>query len=108
MINKLKNRILSMIQAPLELNAKSSPYLKVAQRQLLNYYQCEIRSGMRWDLRETGFRNYSQFDEDGILLYIFAAIGTTNKLFVDIGSGNGINSNCANLSINLGLAWTLH
>lgn len=102
MINKLKNRIKSMIQAALELNAKSSPYLKVVQRQLFNYYQHEISSGRLWDLRETGFRNYSQFDEDGILLYIFAAIGTTNKLFVDIGSGNGINSNCANLSINFG------
>jgi hypothetical protein len=85
-----------------QLEAKSSPYLQVAQRQLFNYYQHEIGDGRLWDLRETGFRNFSQFEEDGKLLYIFAAIGTTNKLFVDIGSGNGIISNCANLAFNFG------
>lgn len=109
MIRKIKNLIKSMIQPALDhlqvmnqLEAKSSPHMQIAQRQLFNYYQHEVSSGRPWDLRETGFRNYSQFEEDGIFLYIFAAIGTTNKLFVDIGSGNGINSNCTNLSINFG------
>lgn len=84
------------------LEARASPDLKVAQRQLFNYYQHEVRRGRLWDLGDTGFRNYSQFEEDGILLYIFAAIGATNKTFVDIGAGDGINSNCANLAINFG------
>lgn len=81
---------------------KYSPSIKIAQRALYNYYQQAIKSGMRWKLSETGFRVFSQFEEDGILLYIFAAIGKHNKIFVDIGSGNGINSNCANLAINFG------
>lgn len=109
MINPIKSlvrRFLDVVLAPLQsrnrLEAKSSPDLKVAQRQLFNYYQHEIRRGMRWDLCDTGFRNYSQFEEDGKLLYIFAAIGATNKTFVDIGSGDGINSNCANFAINFG------
>jgi hypothetical protein len=38
--------------------------------------------------------------EDGILLRIFKKIGTTNKYFVDIGSNDGINSNCANLAFH--------
>ena len=54
------------------------------------------------DLRDTGFRCFSQFEEDGKLLYIFAAIGMKNKTFVDLGAWNGINSNCANLSLNFG------
>jgi hypothetical protein len=109
MINSLKKRIKSIIKATSEqfsvqsrLEAKASPHTKVLQRQLFNYYQQEIKDGKRWDICDTGFRNYSQFEEDGILLYVFAAIGATNRTFVDIGSGNGINSNCANLAINFG------
>jgi len=39
-------------------------------------------------------------DEDGILLNIFAKIGTTGKTFIDIGSNDCINSNCANLAFH--------
>lgn len=102
MIHRSLNAASELIKRHNRLEAKSSPYLKVTQRQLFNYYQNEIRNGMRWDLCDTGFRNYSQFEEDGILLYIFAAIGAVNRTFVDIGSGDGINSNCANFAINFG------
>ena len=78
------------------------PSIKIAQRSLYNYYQQSLKAGMRWKIKDTGFRVFSQFDEDGILLYIFAAIGTYNNIFIDIGAGNGINSNCANLAINFG------
>lgn len=90
------------VVAKTRLEAKASPQLKIIQRQLFKQYQEDINNGRLWDISETGFRNYSQFEEDGILLYIFAAIGAENKLFVDIGSGDGINSNCANLAINFG------
>lgn len=69
---------------------------------LFNFYQYAISQGYRYPLPDTGFRVYSQFEEDGILLYIFAAIGVENKTFIDIGSGDGINSNCANFAVNFG------
>ena len=69
---------------------------------LYNYYQLAISSGKRFRLSDVGFRIYSQFEEDGLILYIISAIGSTNKTFIDIGAGNGINSNCANLAINFG------
>ena len=84
------------------LEAKTSVALKVAQRHLFNYYQQTALQGMRWRLSDMGFRVFSQFEEDGILLYIFAVIGTHNRTFVDIGSADGINSNCANLLVNFG------
>jgi len=47
------------------------------------------------------FRAYSQFGEDGILLYLFSVIGATNKKCVEICGGGG-NDNTANLIINHG------
>jgi hypothetical protein len=38
--------------------------------------------------------------EDGLLLNIFTKIGITNKYFIDIGSNDCINSNCANLAFH--------
>ena len=35
-------------------------------------------------------------------MYIFAALGISRGVFVDIGAADGINSNCANLALNFG------
>ncbi len=48
------------------------------------------------------FRSFSQNGEDGILLYIFSLIGTTNKKCAEICAGTGIECNTANLIINHG------
>lgn len=47
------------------------------------------------------FRAYSQFGEDGILLYLFALLGCTNKKCVEICGGGGYD-NTSNLIINHG------
>jgi len=47
------------------------------------------------------FRAYSQFGEDGILLYIFSLIGATNKKCVETCGGGGYD-NTANLIVNHG------
>jgi hypothetical protein len=52
------------------------------------------------DFFDVGFRAYSQFDEDGILLYIFSLIGFTNRKVVEICAGTGEECNTANLIIN--------
>ena len=49
---------------------------------------------------DTGFKVYSQFDEDGILLYIFSLIGFTNRKIIEICCGHGKECNTANLIIN--------
>jgi hypothetical protein len=51
-------------------------------------------------LRDVEFRNHSQNGEDGILWYIFSLIGATNHKSVEIGAGNGMECNTANLIIN--------
>lgn len=74
----------------------------IAQKQLFHFYKSVLEQGQKIDLSTTGFRNYSQFEEDGLLLFVLAAIGIKSRNFVDIGSANGINSNCANLALNFG------
>lgn len=57
--------------------------------------------------QRTVFRNhearvYSQNGEDGLLLYLFSKIGTTDQRFVEFGVEDGRECNTANLSINFG------
>lgn len=53
-------------------------------------------------MQDVGFKVYSQFEEDGLLLYIFSVIGTSNKRVVEICAGDGIQCMAANLIINHG------
>lgn len=47
------------------------------------------------------YQVFSQNGEDGLLLYIFSQIGTTNRFFVEFGAGGG-SSNTLNLSTQFG------
>lgn len=77
------------------------PVDKGTQILLTLQYQELVRRGATLpSFREVGFRSYSQNSEDGILLYIFALIGTTNRKVVEICAGDGIECNTANLIIN--------
>ena len=40
-----------------------------------------------------GYKVFSQNDEDGIIHSIFNDIGIENKLFIEIGIGDGIENN---------------
>ena len=44
-----------------------------------------------------GYKVFSQNDEDGIIQSIFKDIGIENKLFIEIGIGDGIENNSHNL-----------
>jgi len=77
---------------------------QIAQVQLRLAYQDLVRRGVR-DLpsfADVEFRCHSQSGEDGILLYIFSLIGTTNRRVVEIAAGDGVECNAANLIINHG------
>lgn len=50
--------------------------------------------------RDYPLRLFSNLDEDGIILWIMATLGIEKGVFVDIGSNDCINSNCANLALN--------
>jgi hypothetical protein len=49
-----------------------------------------------------GARFFSQFAEDGLLLYVDAVLGLDRRSFVDIGAAVGIKSDCAKPALILG------
>lgn len=68
----------------------------------LQYQKFRHQSEALPNFGDMGFRVYSQTDEDGLLLYIFALIGMTNKKCIDIAAGHPIGANSTNLIVNWG------
>lgn len=60
---------------------------QIAQKQIVNQYLLMKKAKLLpLPINQVGWRTFSQFDEDGILLYIFSIIGTTNRVAVEIGA----------------------
>jgi hypothetical protein len=53
-------------------------------------------------MNDFGFRCFSQFDEDGLLLFVFAAIGFHSKKVVEMCAGDGTECMATNLIVNHG------
>jgi hypothetical protein len=67
-----------------------------------HYRSLRHSGGPLLPFQDVAFRSYSQNQEDGILLYLFALLGTTNRLAVEICAGDGIECNTANLVLSHG------
>src|SRR5690606_37651022 len=99
----MKNRVKNFLKDRLlifKVAERFSPSVQIGQRQLYHHYRALLRNGDLPEVSETGFRVFSQLEEDGKLLFIFSILGMSNKTFVEIGSDDGINSNSANLYFN--------
>lgn len=101
MVSWFKNFIKSRFYI-LKVRSRFNASTQIALRSIYHQYREMARKNEVPPLRETGFRVFSQFEEDGLLLFIFAMIGTASERFIEIGANDGINSNCANLAINFG------
>src|SRR5512132_3824668 len=76
------------------------PGAQIGQVLLRLQYQDLARRGVDLPtLADVEFRCHSQNGEDGILLYIFALLGTTNRKVVEICAGDGIECNAATQQI---------
>jgi hypothetical protein len=78
------------------------------QKLLMAFWAMNSKPVGYTDLLDSGFRVFSQNDEDGILLRLFSKIGTTNRYVLEIGSNCsgsaiGVPENLsANLIVNHG------
>lgn len=83
-------------------------YNQITQRQLFFHYQNLKSQHLHLPrFSDTGFRVYSQNDEDGLLIFIFALIGFTNKVCVDIAFASPDGANVTNLICNWGFTGLL-
>lgn len=100
-LGRVRNAIIgpSHEELELDLDHRSS---KEAQLALYHTYRDMASRGVVPSFSDVGFRCHSQFEEDGILLFIFALIGTTNKVAVEICAGDGIECMSTNLVLNHG------
>jgi hypothetical protein len=83
-----------------KVKKRFKPEVRKEQEELVAYYRESILSGKLPNITESGFKLFSQFEEDGLLLYVFSIIGMKQKTFVEFGADDGINSNTANLHFN--------
>jgi len=64
---------------------------------VVNMHNDELKKSQRYQnpkhLIQYGEKVYSQNEEDGIIKEIFNRIGTTNKLFIEFGIGDGLENN---------------
>jgi hypothetical protein len=88
---------------PAEAPDREAIYQQV-QRQIVNQYRQAMLSGQRpyESIRDAGFRCYSQFEEDGIILYVLATIGLRSRKVVEMCCGNGSECMATNLILNHG------
>ena len=57
---------------------------------------------LAWPLAQASFDIFTDQGEDGIIYHLLNKINRAEHVFVDIGSGDCIKSNCANLVVNYG------
>jgi len=80
-----------------KIRDRFSPNETKKQKELVRTYQEKKEQKNLPELSSTGFKLFSQFEEDGLLLYLFSVIDKPVKTFLEFGSDDGINSNSANL-----------
>lgn len=92
-------------QALKPVTRQQSALIQMQQLQLrLHYEQLHATGAQLPSYRDVGFQVFSDCDEDGILLFLLALIGSGDKRLVDIGAAGISASNTANLIIHQG--WT--
>ncbi|MEM1272033.1 MAG: hypothetical protein AAGI08_18445 [Bacteroidota bacterium] len=103
----MKSWVTKKFAAASERFVRLTPELRnevVAQKTLMQQYRMSAATdrALLPSFADAGFRKYSQFDEDGILLYLFSLIDPINRVCVEICAGDGRQCNAANLIINHG------
>jgi hypothetical protein len=76
-----------------DLRKLTASNIEINQKIIFQFYQNSPISAFK----ESGFRVHSQFEEDGLILFIFSKIGFTNKRGIEICCGPGYECMLANL-----------
>jgi hypothetical protein len=104
MIGKVIKRVKYLINSSIK-DAQKEQNTQIEQVLIANQYKLMKKLFSPGDMpafNDVGFTIHSEFEEDGILLYIFSLIGTTNKRVVEICAGEGVQCMATNLILNHG------
>ncbi len=106
MLKRYGTRVGQVIGRPIvreNIDAANSLSQQIQQSIVLEYTKAR-QDGRTFfsNIRDAGFRVYSQFEEDGIILYVLALIGFGNRRVVEICAGDGTECMATNLILNHG------
>jgi predicted O-methyltransferase YrrM len=102
-MKRFARRALAVLEERRRLDDCTSPATKAALRMLFLEYRRLARDGALPSVWDTGLRVFSQFDEDGMILFLVAAAERGPERVLDLGAGDGVHaSNVANLILNFG------
>jgi hypothetical protein len=103
MVYKLIKDLLRQIRVSSGIQDLTNNLETLKSLQIESFYQ-QLKNSKQYsdvkDLAKSEYQVFSQFGEDGVIQEIFKRIGTTNKFFVEIGTGDGLENNTTNLLAN--------
>ena len=73
---RMVDRVYDLVASQQAIREKTSPSTKIALKNLYLSYRSKVEKGEQLPpISDVGFRIFSQFDEDGIIVFLLAAIG---------------------------------
>jgi hypothetical protein len=85
---------------PVYILPKIFLFKKQKLKRLFQFYKQKALLLTSLSFRSAGLKVFSNMEEDGIILCLIASLNIEKGTFIDIGSNDCINSNCANLVFN--------
>jgi hypothetical protein len=85
---------------PLYILPRISFFKRQKLKRLFQLYKEKATSSEATSFRSSGLKIFSNMEEDGIILWLIATLNIKKGVFIDVGSNDCINSNCANLVFN--------
>jgi len=101
-VRNLQGRLAQMAKRVDHLYRSIEQVDKGTQMLLQHKYRELAERGVVLSFDEVGFRNYSQYEEDGIIHYLLCLLGNSQRKTVEICAGKGWESMSANLILNHG------
>jgi hypothetical protein len=96
-LRQIKRRLTQFERGPEEVIYRSS---EVAQKNLIATWKQLQAEGVILPLDQVGFSRFSEFEEDGHLLYLLTLAGSTSRTVVEISSQDGRTCMATNLLVH--------
>jgi hypothetical protein len=97
LLRSIKRRLVEFVRGSEEVIYRQS---EIAQKNLIASWKQLQASGMILPLDQVGFSRFSEFEEDGHLLYLLTLAGSTSRTVVEISSQDGRVCMATNLLVH--------